>query len=83
MARRSVSVDTLGEVRRALRILRRVERSLLQAERAEMRRGKKAAERLAAAQGEASRVEQFERNRALLAGDGGGFPDAATFACQG
>jgi len=40
-------VDSLGEVRRALRILRRVERSLLFAERAEVRKGKKAAERLA------------------------------------
>ena len=32
-----VQVDTLGEVRRALRILRRVERSLVQAERIEKR----------------------------------------------
>lgn len=50
MARRSVFVDVLGEVRRGLRILRRVERSLVASERAEVRRGKKAADRLAASQ---------------------------------
>lgn len=37
--RRIVSLDVLGEVRRAMRTLRRVEKFLTQQERAERRRG--------------------------------------------
>lgn len=56
--RRVPPTDVLGEVRRAMRILRRVERFLKQEERDDKRRGAKAAER-------------FERQRkANGAGDG-------------
>ena len=45
MARRSKNVDVLHEVRRALRILRRVEVSMLADERAQKKRAAKAAEK--------------------------------------
>ena len=45
MARRSKTVDVLHEVRRALRILRRVEVSMLADERAQKKRDAKAAEK--------------------------------------
>lgn len=41
MSKRITSLDVLGEVRRAQRILRRVVRYLEQQERAEIRRGEK------------------------------------------
>jgi len=41
MSRRITALDVLGEVRRAMRILRRVERYMVQEERAERRSGEK------------------------------------------
>lgn len=41
MSRRITSLDVLGEVRRAMRILRRVERYMTQQERAAKRAGEK------------------------------------------
>jgi hypothetical protein len=41
MSRRIASLDVLGEVRRSMRILRRVERYLVQQERAAKRAGEK------------------------------------------
>lgn len=38
---RNLNVDVLGEVRRAMRILRRVEQSIIQRERVEKRQGEK------------------------------------------
>jgi hypothetical protein len=51
--RRVAALDVLGEVRRAMRILRRVERYLVQQERAEKRAGEK-------------RKAKFDRARAAL-----------------
>jgi len=45
MGKRISGLDTLGEVRRALRILRRTERWLMQCERDEKRRGVRERER--------------------------------------
>lgn len=45
MTRKRIYLDTLGEVRRALRVLRRIEQSLAQAQRANKRDAAKAAER--------------------------------------
>jgi hypothetical protein len=41
MSRRQLQIDVLGEVRRAMRILRRVEKYLVQQEREAKRTGKK------------------------------------------
>ena len=54
MSRRITSLDVLGEVRRAMRILRRVERYLVQQERAARRAGEK-------------RKAKFDRARARVA----------------
>lgn len=54
MSRRIAALDVLGEVRRAMRILRRVERYLVQQERAAKRAGEK-------------RKARFDRARAALA----------------
>lgn len=55
MGKRISGLDVLGEVRRAQRILRRVEKFLMQCERDEKRRVEKARERM-----------EFERKRAGL-----------------
>ena len=59
MSRRIAHLDVLGEVRRAMRILRRVERYIVQQERAEKRAAEKKVQRenaARAARGEPQRV---------------------------
>lgn len=53
MTKRITALDVLGGIRRAMRILRRTERYLVQQERAERRAGKK-------------RAAKFDRARAAL-----------------
>lgn len=67
MAKRAPAVDVLHEIRRAQRILRRVQRSLVAAERAAKRHGEKAKEaaelKQLAAQTRADFAADAERQR--------------------
>lgn len=58
MGKRISGLDTLGEVRRAMRILRRVERWLMQCERDEKRSGLRKAQQLAQRQARERRSAQ-------------------------
>ena len=60
VGKRITSLDTLGEIRRALRILRRAERWLVQCERDEKRLGKKRLERARRARQESASASREE-----------------------
>lgn len=69
--RRIAALDVLGEVRRAMRILRRVERYLAQQERAEKRAGEKRKARFARARAALSSGKARNVDEALELGEQG------------
>lgn len=71
MSRRIAALDVLGEVRRAMRILRRVERYLTQQERAEKRAGEKRKARLERARSALSSGKARTVDEALELGEQG------------